>query len=53
MALSGPLTLGLCVFSLLVLPGQMEKCECQGPRGMPGFPGSPGPRGPAGLSGGK
>ncbi|XP_064817360.1 mannose-binding protein C-like [Oncorhynchus masou masou] len=52
MALSRPLTLGLCLFSLLVLPVQMEKCECQGPRGMPGIPGIPGPRGPVGPSGG-
>ncbi|XP_041725139.1 collectin-46-like [Coregonus clupeaformis] len=48
MALSRLLTLGLCVLSLLVLPGQMEQCECQGPRGLPGPPGPPGPVGPSG-----
>ncbi|XP_045571726.1 mannose-binding protein isoform X4 [Salmo salar] len=42
MAMSRRLTLGLCVLSLLVLPGQMEKCECQGPRGFPGARGRPG-----------
>ncbi|KAK6312434.1 hypothetical protein J4Q44_G00180980 [Coregonus suidteri] len=48
MALSRLLTLGLCVLSLLVPPGQMEQCECQGPRGPPGPPGPPGPVGPSG-----
>ncbi|XP_029584948.1 pulmonary surfactant-associated protein D isoform X1 [Salmo trutta] len=52
MALSRRLTLGLCVLSLLVLPGQMEKCECQGPSGAPGgVPGQPGARGHPGLPG--
>ncbi|XP_045571725.1 pulmonary surfactant-associated protein D isoform X3 [Salmo salar] len=52
MAMSRRLTLGLCVLSLLVLPGQMEKCECQGPRGFPGgVPGQPGARGRPGLPG--
>uniref|UniRef100_A0A4W5QX91 C-type lectin domain-containing protein n=1 Tax=Hucho hucho TaxID=62062 RepID=A0A4W5QX91_9TELE len=48
MALSRLLTLGLCVLSQLVLPGQTEKCECQGPRGPPGLPGLTGPVGPSG-----
>ncbi|KAL0973814.1 hypothetical protein UPYG_G00211520 [Umbra pygmaea] len=49
MAVTSLLTLGLYVLSLLVLPGQTQKCECEGPRGPPGLTGPPGPPGPPGT----